>query len=339
MEAYDCVGLFSRLVQDDPNGLRYALLNSADTTVILLCYAAGNSGTTNVNAINALRQRSGREGFYGMTDIAARVALAKLGFEEDETLSRIEQALARNGPESARALNAMCFVQPRPQWIVRFKSVIPMLLSEGDNDLALNAAFLAAACGSNGSYCLPGIQQRRAAEERRPGGGMPVWYDFPISRLSNPQGRWITADLLKLLGNEDIGFDHTVAAVLLEIQYLLIKDEDLGRIASLLESSDPEVVVGACRLSWSLGLRARSIERQLLKVAETTSTSDCREAAFFALGAAGSSELVPDLRRLKAVYSQDSYARKFLVDALNLIQGTETQGPRKGVDASLPITR
>jgi hypothetical protein len=57
---------------------------------------------------------------------------------------------------------------------------------------------------------------------------------------------------------------------------LYLRPTFFGTIGGLLESNDSEVVVGACRLCWALGLRARSLERRLLRVAEMNSSSDCR---------------------------------------------------------------
>src|SRR6266545_3634311 len=97
-----------------------------------------------------------------------------------------------------------------------------------------------------------------------------------------------------------MAFDHTVASACLLIGKCLMRDSDVFRLGLFLESDNAEVVLGATRLCWAIGLAGRGAEKELLRLVETNRDRRLRGAAAMALGQVGTAISASRLKSLLA---------------------------------------
>jgi hypothetical protein len=265
----------------------------------LLCCAVGQSRTSCTDLVAMLKRVALGESSSTDASTSARVALASLGVDKEENLAAIQRTLSTSTNRGSVVL-AMLLTR-LGDWPA--ETIFPNLevLIRKQNDESVAAAVLVGSWERNGQTALASIKE--AAERSKTNsnqGAALLAYEFSKARLEKEGKHWITAELLRLLASDRVGFDHTVMSSCLLISCFLLNDGDISDVVQFLGDSDANVVLGASRLCWVIGIPARSAEKRMLELVESRKEERIRLSAALALGTLGSAQSLSRIRALEA---------------------------------------
>jgi hypothetical protein len=315
-EAYDLVDYLARFADKDTPVYEEALRNSNGRLAVVLCCALGTNQTVYGSLVPAIQEKVTPE--QSNAAFAARIALAQLDVERMRNLEILNEGLSKQ-PGQTVILQSMLLAKMGGWAAEPLASPLRNLL-QGEGDAAVLAATLLATWKERGQFATD-LLRRRESEAKTDGnqGAAYVAYAFSRARLSSRETNWLTTEVVGLLGLESVGFDHTVASVCLLIGKRLLEDADILKFEGFLKSDQRDVVVGATRLCWGVGLPARQTEKQLLRLVETSPDRTIRGASAMALGQVGTEQMIPPLEKALA-REEDEAIRDTIKAALMTIR-------------------
>jgi hypothetical protein len=320
-ESYEFVKAASTLIRIDPQGFSGGLHSSSDYRLVLLFCAAGRSGTTAPEVIKILKAEASRPLDSDQAPLAARLALAKLSGVNERDVAFIRQHFSESTSRSDQFVEMMLSIGFDAAWASGLKSGFELVLKK-QSDGSPPAAILAANWGQQAPSTLPTLISN-AANAARATGQAPALlvYEFAKAKMAQQGSAWISRSLVRLVGGQPIGFDHTVTSALLLISSCLLSHPEVDQLIKLLDSDDPPVLIGSARLCWAVGLPAMGAQDRLVWLVEHSVDSRVRAAAAQCLGTVGSDECIPALRRV-APAERDGSVREAITDSMKLILTT-----------------
>jgi hypothetical protein len=253
--------------------------------------------------------------------LAARIGLANLGVFGKQDLTEISSALHDANGLRSTALWAMMF-GGKDEWMT--EEVLRDLCAILDEDSPYHSGSAAVILSRFAGRSKPAKDAlakavERARTNRRLGDGIRLLYEFSAAR---PEAGWSSNRLrepVRLLGKSSLGFDLPVQASILVIAHFLVETNEVKSITRLLSDSDQEVLMGAAKLCWGIGVVARDAENDLLGVLEKGHDEEVRGIAALALGAVGGDRCLPALQRFAAKEASPE-VRNTLETSVNLIK-------------------
>ena len=315
-EAYDLVDYLASFAGKDTPEYMDALRNSDGRLEVVLCCALGKNQKVYGDLVPVIEKKVTPE--RSNDAYAAHVALAQLDVERMRNVDILNQGLA-NQRDQTMILQSMLLAK-MGGWAAESLAAPLRSILQGEGDGAVLAATLLASWKERGEFAA-NLVRRRESEAKTDGNQVAAYvaYAFCKARLSSFDTNWLTTEVVGLLGSKSVGFDHVIGSVCMLIGKRLLQDTDILKLEGFLESDQRDVVIGATRLCWGVGLPARQTEKQLLRLVETSPDSSVRGASAMALGQVGTEQMIPPLEKALA-REEDEAIRATIKAALMTIR-------------------
>jgi HEAT repeat protein len=293
----------------------------SERSSIIVCLAVGIMGERGKAYVRTLQRTVSNQTVPKTVRLAARIGLANLGVFGKQDITEISSALHDAKGLRSTALFAMMF-RGKDEWMT--EEVLRDLCAILDEDSPYHsgsAAVILSRLAGRSKHARDALAKavERARTNRRLGDGIRLLYEFSSAR---PESGWSSNRLrepVRLLGKSSLGFDLPVQAGILMIAHFLVETNDVKSVTCLLRDSEQEVVLGAVKLCWGIGVVARDAENDLLAVLEKWRDEEVRGIAALALGAVGGDRSLTELERL-ADKEPSPEVRNAIETSVNLIK-------------------
>lgn len=302
-------GMLERVVADP----------GAERGVVVVCQAVGLLGKAGKDYVPLLRKLVSDPARPKVVTLAARIALANLGACDKEDLTAISSALDDTTAQRREVLWNLLF-SGSDAWIT--EAVIQQLcaiLEENSPYYAGQAAAILSRLASRSPLAKAALAKalERARADPRGQGGR-IHYGFAHARSEAGPSATRFREPVKLLGRPTAGFDLPMRASMMLITRFGMDSMDAQEVIALLRDKDLEVVLGAAKLCWGLGIAAQGAEKDLLALLKSGHELEFRAVAAFALGAVAGETCLPELRGIAAKESSPEL-KEAITQSINLI--------------------
>ncbi len=265
----------------------------------LACLAIGSMGSKGAPYAPAMQVTAANPSNATNLALAARIALANVSALPRPDIDKVISALRDAGSARHVALGAMACCTGGDRWItdeiIRELCVIVGEISPTDTPEALMILSRVAGRSEPARDAIARALDKaradsRAVDTRR------VLCEF-ASGL--PRQGWTPTSLrqpVRLLGTENLGFDLPIQSTILLITHSIFATNDVATLAVLLKDRDPDVLCGALKICWGMGIGARDVEGEQLALLRHDYREDIRAVAAISLGAVGGNGCLAELK-------------------------------------------
>lgn len=303
-----------------PRMLERALADpGAERSVVVVCQAVGLLGKEGKDYVPLLRKLVSEPARPKEVTLTARIALANLGDGNTEDIALIRSALDDTTALRRKVLWNLLF-SGSDGWITEaVTQQLCAILEENSPYYAGQAAAILSRLAARSALAKAALAKalERARADPRGQGGM-IHYGFAYARSEAGPSATRFREPVKLLGKPTAGFDLPMRASMMLITRFGMDSKEAQELIGLLKDKDLEVVLGAAKLCWGLGIAAQGAEKDLLAMLKSGHELEFRAVAAFALGAVAGEACLPELRGIAAKESCPEL-KEAITQSINLI--------------------
>ncbi len=286
----------------------------------LVCVAIASMGSDGIPYVPELLASIADVRITQVNRGAALVALGMLGHNVKQTTHNVAEILAKEGFAREITLRALAHAKARPLATDEVVEEVVRVVATDVRAAPSGVLFLGQL----------GLRATRARPEvvRYKGWTMSEGHirelgffiaQASLARISAQEKTWITPALLRSFGGEEAAFNGHMQAILPEICALLVSDGEIDTVAGMLQSDDEEVVSGAAKFCYGLGLRAKRAETNLLGAFRKSKNEETRDSLAGAMGAVVSEASLPEVEAL-AKAERSERVKSTLRESIKVIQ-------------------